>query len=55
MTIVSDTFEGVALIDRHRLVQEILADDMEGAGGGVHALSIKAKTVKQWERMQEKK
>lgn len=44
--IVSDVFDGKTLIDRHRLVNECLA--LELAERGVHALSIQAKTLVQW-------
>ncbi len=44
-TIVSTRFEAVKLIDRHRLVHDVLADELSG---GVHALSIQAKTPAQW-------
>jgi len=44
LVIVSDDFEGVSAIDRHRLVNELFKEEM--ATGGVHALSIKAKTGK---------
>jgi len=44
--IVSDVFDGKILIDRHRLVNECLA--LELAERGVHALSIQAKTLVQW-------
>ena len=43
LVIVSDKFENVALIDRHRMINEAVKDELEN---GVHALSIKAKTVK---------
>jgi len=46
--IVSDEFEGVSLIDRHRFVNECLREELEEKG--VHALSIKAKTPKQWNK-----
>lgn len=45
--IVSDQFEGVPLIKRHRNVNSILADELNR---GVHALSIVAKTPAQWEQ-----
>ena len=41
---MSDSFEGVALIDRHRMVNDCLKEELEEKG--LHALSIKAKTVK---------
>lgn len=43
--IVSDAFEGVPLLKRHRMVNEALASQLEGP---VHALSIKAKTPAQY-------
>ncbi|XP_050430678.1 DNA-binding transcriptional regulator BolA [Adelges cooleyi] len=45
VVIVSDEFEGMPLIKRHRLVNEILADELKS---GVHALSIVAKAPEQW-------
>ena len=44
--IVSDKFVGKPLIKRHREVNAVLAEEIEG---GVHALSIVAKTPAQWE------
>ena len=38
--IVSNKFEGVPLLDRHRLVQKILEEEMKS----IHALQIKAYT-----------
>jgi stress-induced morphogen len=43
--VVSETFEGLGLVDRHRRVNAILADELRG---GVHALSIRALTPAQW-------
>lgn len=37
--IVSDAFSGKSRIERHRLVNELLVDELKG---GVHALAIKA-------------
>ena len=49
LTIVSSKFDGVTLIERHRLVNEIVKDLMDSQKGGtIHALSIKAKTPQQW-------
>jgi stress-induced morphogen len=46
--VVSAAFDGVALLQRHRMVN----DAVKGAGGGaslpVHALSIQAKSPSQW-------
>ncbi|CAD6192719.1 unnamed protein product [Caenorhabditis auriculariae] len=43
--IVSDKFEGLRVIERHRLVNQCLADDLQN---GVHALRIDAIPVSQW-------
>ncbi len=40
--VVSDTFQGKSLLDRHRLVYEALAEPMKD--GRIHALEIKAET-----------
>ena len=45
--VVSGAFEGMGLVDRHRRVHEILRDELKG---GVHALTIRAKTPAEWER-----
>lgn len=37
--IVSDAFSGKSRVERHRLVNELLGDELKG---GVHALAIKA-------------
>ncbi|EDV26115.1 expressed hypothetical protein [Trichoplax adhaerens] len=44
--IVSDLFNGKSLLQRHRMVNELLAEELSGS---VHALSIQAKTSQQWE------
>ena len=41
------------LIERHRLINGLLTEELEIKG--LHALSIKAKTREQWEKMQAKK
>ncbi|KAF9406972.1 hypothetical protein HW555_012842 [Spodoptera exigua] len=46
VVVVSDKFEGLPLIKRHRLINEILKDELQS---GVHALSIVAKTPQQWD------
>ncbi|CEO94912.1 BolA-like protein [Plasmodiophora brassicae] len=43
--VVTPAFEGISSIDRHRSVQKVLAEELKG---GVHALSIIAKTPAQW-------
>ncbi|XP_037951244.1 bolA-like protein DDB_G0274169 [Teleopsis dalmanni] len=47
LLIVSEMFESLSLIKRHRLVNEIVKNGL--SGGFVHALSIEAKTPKQWD------
>ena len=46
ITIVSDIFEGLSLIKRHRLVNNAAADLLRQ---DIHALSIKAKTTSEYE------
>ncbi|MEI6663940.1 MAG: BolA/IbaG family iron-sulfur metabolism protein [Actinomycetes bacterium] len=41
VTVVSDAFEGVSRIDRHRLINEVFAGEL---GGRIHALSISCLT-----------
>jgi stress-induced morphogen len=45
VTVVSNRFDNVSLIDRHRLVNAALQDELQS---GVHALAITAKTPEQW-------
>ena len=49
VVVVSDKFKDVKLIGRHRLVNELLAQELQT---GVHALSIVAKTPEQWDQNQ---
>ena len=46
VTVVSAKFEGTSLVKNHRLINDVLQDELSGP---VHALSIRAKTPKQWE------
>ncbi|KAJ1521198.1 hypothetical protein ONE63_002888 [Megalurothrips usitatus] len=46
VVVVSSQFEGKPLIQRHRAVNDLLAEELKS---GVHALSIVAKTPEQWE------
>ncbi|XP_078576961.1 DNA-binding transcriptional regulator BolA-like isoform X2 [Branchiostoma floridae x Branchiostoma japonicum] len=46
VVVVSDMFDNEAIIKRHRMVNGVLQEELEGP---VHALSIMAKTPKQWE------
>jgi BolA protein len=45
VTVVSDLFEGKSLIQRHRMVNHALGDELKNS---VHALSIQARTPAQW-------
>jgi len=47
VVIVSTDFEGQRLIDRHRRVNEVLADEI---AGGVHALAIHTYTAADWQK-----
>ena len=44
--VVSDAFKGKPPLQRHRAVNQALADELAGP---IHALSITAKTGKQWD------
>merc|ERR1739836_179975 len=46
--VVSDSFDSVRLVDRHRMVNEALSEELST---GLHALSIVAKTEEQWRKM----
>eukprot|EP00485_Elphidium_margaritaceum_P008086 CAMPEP_0202702340 /NCGR_PEP_ID=MMETSP1385-20130828/15351_1 /ASSEMBLY_ACC=CAM_ASM_000861 /TAXON_ID=933848 /ORGANISM="Elphidium margaritaceum" /LENGTH=60 /DNA_ID=CAMNT_0049359975 /DNA_START=48 /DNA_END=230 /DNA_ORIENTATION=+ len=49
--IVSDKFKDISTIDRHRNVQQALGDMMQK---DIHAITIKAKTSEQWQKIQAK-
>lgn len=46
IVIVSDRFEGLSLVARHRLVNETVAAEFQH---GLHALAIHAYTPEQWQ------
>uniref|UniRef100_A0A8C5R0W9 BolA-like protein 1 n=1 Tax=Leptobrachium leishanense TaxID=445787 RepID=A0A8C5R0W9_9ANUR len=46
VVVISEMFAGKSLIQRHRLLNELLKEELAGP---VHALSIVAKTPEQWE------
>ena len=46
VVIVSERFDKQSLVQRHRMVNATLAEELRG---GVHALSIEALTPAQWE------
>jgi BolA protein len=45
VVLVAEAFEGVGLLARHRMVNQLLADELSG---GVHALAIHAYTRDEW-------
>ena len=45
VTVVSDQFDGKMLVARHRMVNQILADELAGS---VHALALHTKTPDEW-------
>jgi stress-induced morphogen len=47
VVVVSDAFQGKSLIERHRLVYQVLDEEMRG---GVHALAITSRTPDEWAR-----
>ena len=47
VVIVSDAFEGKALVERHRMVYGVLGDEMRS---GIHALAITSRTTAEWEK-----
>lgn len=49
LTIVAPQFEGLMMIKQHKMIYEILNNDMEANGGGIHALSLATYTPQQWE------
>ncbi len=46
VTVVAEAFEGKALVQRHRAVNELAKDEL---AAGLHALSIHAYTPAQWQ------
>ncbi len=49
VTLVSDAFDGKRLIQRHRAVNEVLADELAGP---VHALALHTYTQEDWSKKQ---
>ncbi|EGC38666.1 hypothetical protein DICPUDRAFT_28210 [Dictyostelium purpureum] len=50
--IVSEKFEGLTMIEQHRLVNTILTNYI--GNSKIHALSITSRTPTQWKKQQEK-
>jgi len=48
--VVSDSFDGVSTIKRHKMVYAILNEHIKS--GAIHALSIKAYTQAEWSDVQ---
>ena len=46
--VVSNDFEDVPLIDRHRIIHSALGENL---GGEIHAVEIKAYTPEQWKSL----
>lgn len=51
VVVISSQFEGLSLIQRHRLVIDTLKTELNGV---IHALSIEAKAPQQWESSNKK-
>ncbi len=49
-TVISDAFDGLTMVKEHQLVYATIKDQI--ASGELHALSIKAFTVEEWEEKQ---
>lgn len=47
VVMISDQFEGLRLIQRHRMINEILHEELAGP---IHALSLHLYTDEDWER-----
>lgn len=47
LTVVSSKFENMPLLERHRMINNLLKDEFSS---GLHALSIKAKTPKEFHK-----
>eukprot|EP01012_Entosiphon_sulcatum_P031361 TRINITY_DN3945_c0_g1_i2.p2 TRINITY_DN3945_c0_g1~~TRINITY_DN3945_c0_g1_i2.p2 ORF type:complete len:115 (+),score=19.90 TRINITY_DN3945_c0_g1_i2:37-381(+) len=47
LLVVSEAFEGKSLIQRHRLVNSVLAEELSGP---VHALQLTTRTPTEWQK-----
>lgn len=50
LIVVSDKFEGLSLLDRHRLVNSVFEEELKGA---IHALTMKTWTLAQFEKKKQ--
>jgi BolA protein len=48
VTLVSDDFDGKTLLARHRIINKILENELNG---GIHALAIHAYTQQEWDKL----
>ena len=55
LVIVSEAFEAKRLLQRHRMVNHVLQEELEGGreGGGIHALALVTRTQEEWAENQE--
>jgi BolA protein len=51
VTVVAEAFKGKMLVARHRMLNELLAEELQGP---IHALSLHTFTPLEWERKQGK-
>ena len=51
-TVVSDRFEGISLIEQHRMVMAALEAELKGP---LHALGLKTYTPERWNAIQAEK
>lgn len=51
VTIVSEMFEGRSLVERHRMVYQLLADEMKQT---IHALALNTRTPAEWAQAKQK-
>lgn len=47
VVVVSENFEGLALVQRHQRVYQVLAEELQS---GVHALALHTYTPKEWKQ-----
>jgi len=51
VTVVSEQFEGLPLIQQHKMVLDLFSQDI--ATNHVHALSVKTYTPQRWKKVQQ--